>query len=93
MGPTTGEWRNYAKKADKKGTLPDNKVTSVYEDSARRLWITTQGGGFSMFDKEEEVFTSYNITNGMPNDVKRKEKKQGFNPQTKEIKNLQLIMD
>ncbi len=100
--PTTGEWRNYAKKADKKGTLPDNKVTSVYEDSARRLWITTQGGGFSMFDKEEEVFTSYNTTNGMPNDVVYEIVEDDeanlwlstnaglvrFNPQTKEIKNF-----
>lgn len=99
--PMTGEWKNFVQKSDNKGTLPYNKVTGVYEDSARRLWITTQGGGFSQFDKEKEVFTSYNTTNGMPNDVVYQivEDKETnlwlstnaglvrFNPQTGAIKN------
>lgn len=69
FNPETGEWRNFVQKSDKAGTLPYNKVTCVFEDSAGRLWIGTQGGGFCLFDKEKELFFTYNTTNGMPNDV------------------------
>jgi ligand-binding sensor domain-containing protein len=65
----TGEWRNYRFEPDNDKSLSYNTVTSVFEDSKNRLWITTQGGGFCLFNKEDETFTTYNTTNGLPNDV------------------------
>ena len=42
---------------------------SVFEDSHRQVWLTTQGGGFCLFHPETETFTSYNLADGLPNDV------------------------
>ena len=42
---------------------------SVFEDSHRKVWLTTQGGGFCLFHPETETFTSYNLADGLPNDV------------------------
>lgn len=63
------KWRNYIhdKKNDK--SLPYDKVLSIFEDSNRQIWLTTQGGGFCLFHPETETFTSYNSGNGLPNDV------------------------
>lgn len=70
FNPATGKWKSFIRKPGEIGTLPYNKVTGVFEDSQQRLWFATQGGGFSLFDREGEIFTTYfNSTNGMPNDV------------------------
>lgn len=50
-------------------SLPYDKVLSIFEDSHRQIWLTTQGGGFCLFHPETETFTSYNSSNGLPNDV------------------------
>ena len=53
---------------------------SVFEDSHRQVWLTTQGGGFCLFHPETETFTSYNLADGLPNDVIYQivEDKEGF---------------
>lgn len=62
--------------------------------------MTTQGGGFCLFHPETETFTSYNSSNGLPNDVVYQivEDAEGlfwlttnsglvrFNPETKQVK-------
>ena len=50
-------------------SLPYDKVLSIFEDSHRQIWLTTQGGGFCLFHPETETFTSYDSRNGLPNDV------------------------
>lgn len=50
-------------------SLPYDKVVSIFEDSHRQVWLTTQGGGFCLFHPETETFTSYNLADGLPNDV------------------------
>ena len=50
-------------------SLPYDKVLSIFEDSHRQIWLTTQGGGFCKFHPETETFTSYDSRNGLPNDV------------------------
>lgn len=63
------KWKNYQHENNNPGSLPYDKVLSVFEDSHRQIWLTTQGGGFCRFHSDTETFTSYNSTNGLPNDV------------------------
>lgn len=67
--PYSDTWRHYLHDADNLQSLPCNNVTSVFEDSDRRIWITTEGGGFSVFEAGEGYFTHYNTGNGLASDV------------------------
>ena len=67
--PATKEWKVFTYDASDNTSLPYYKPTSMYEDSKRRLWVTTQGGGFGLFDPINEKFTRYNSSKGLPNDV------------------------
>jgi ligand-binding sensor domain-containing protein len=94
------KWKNYVHNESNKESLPYDKVLSIFEDSHRQIWLTTQGGGFCLFHPETETFTSYNSSNGLPNDVIYQivEDAEGlfwlttnsglvrFNPETKQVK-------
>ena len=58
----------YTNEKDEK-SLSNNKVLSVFEDSRRNVWLTTQGRGICLFHPETENFTRYDTGNGLPNDV------------------------
>lgn len=62
-------WKNYVFDEKNPASLPYNKVLSIFEDSHRQIWLTTQGGGFCQFHPETETFTRYDSHNGLPNDV------------------------
>lgn len=93
-------WKNYVHNEGNQESLPYDKVLSIFEDSHRQIWLTTQGGGFCLFHPETETFTSYNSSNGLPNDVVYQivEDAEGlfwlttnsglvrFNPVTKQVK-------
>ena len=51
------------------GSLPYDKVLSIFEDSHHQIWLTTQGGGCCLFHPDTETFTSYDSSDGLPNDV------------------------
>lgn len=94
------KWKNYLHDDANPKSLPYDKVLSIFEDSHRRVWLTTQGGGFCLFHPETETFTCYNSSDGLPNDVVYQivEDKEGslwlttnnglvcFHPVTKEMK-------
>lgn len=64
------KWKNYIHDEKNDKSLPYDKVLSIFEDSHRQIWLTTQGGGFCQFHSETETFTSYTSSNsGLPNDV------------------------
>lgn len=63
------KWKNYLHDEQNEHSLPYNKVSSVFEDSHRQIWLTTQGGGFCRFNRENECFVSYDSRKGLPNDV------------------------
>lgn len=63
------KWTNYLHDENNPRSLPYDKVLSIFEDSHRQIWLTTQGGGFCKFHPETETFTSYDSRNGLPNDV------------------------
>ncbi|NDV64142.1 hybrid sensor histidine kinase/response regulator transcription factor [Bacteroides sp. 224] len=63
------KWKNYLHEDDDPNSLPYDKILSVFEDSHRQIWLTTQGGGFCRFHQETETFTCYSLAAGLPNDV------------------------
>lgn len=94
------KWKNYLHDDNNPKSLPYDKVLSIFEDSHRRIWLTTQGGGFCLFHPDTETFSCYNSSDGLPNDVVYQivEDKEGFlwlttnnglvcfHPATKEMK-------
>ena len=43
------EWKNYVHNEKDEKSLSNNKVLSVFEDSRRNVWLTTQGRGICLF--------------------------------------------
>lgn len=63
------EWKNFHYQANDPNSLPYNKVTGCYEDSQKRLWVMTQGGGFCRYIPENESFLRYGISQGFPSNT------------------------
>lgn len=74
------KWTNYLHDEKNPKSLPYDKVISIFEDSHRQIWLTTQGGGFCQFHPNTKTFTCYDSTKGLPNDVVYQivEDKDGF---------------
>ena len=45
--------------------LNNNRITSIYEDAEKRLWLMTQGG-LSCFNQRTETFINYTPKDGLP---------------------------
>lgn len=58
-------FRNNPKNAS---SIPYNKILSVFEDSKNRIWVTTHGAGFCKLNNDN-TFTTYDVSDGMPNDI------------------------
>lgn len=63
------KWINYVHDEKDEKSISNNKVLSIFEDSRRNVWLTTQGRGICLFHPETESFTRYDTSNGLPNDV------------------------
>ena len=52
-------------------TIPTryDNITGIFEDSGRRIWLTTEGSGFCRFDPAGNTFVRYTSSDGMPSDV------------------------
>ena len=46
---------------DDPGTISDNRVLFLYEDSQARFWIATEGGGLNLYDYDQECFTTFKL--------------------------------
>lgn len=62
-------WTHFLHDAGDEGSLPCDNITSVFEDSNRQIWLTTEGSGFCRFDPVRETFVRYCSSDGMPSDV------------------------
>ncbi len=49
-------------------SLSNNAVTSIFEDSKKRLWIATENG-LNKYSPEKNNFTRYSAKNGFPSNV------------------------
>lgn len=47
----------YRHKANDSSSLPVNDVTSLFEDKAGNLWVGTNGGFLSLYDRKKDAFT------------------------------------
>ena len=56
------EWKNYVHNEKDEKSLSNNKVLSVFEDSRRNVWLTTQERGICLFHPETENFTRYDLS-------------------------------
>ena len=55
---------------DDPGTISDNRVLFLYEDSQARFWIATEGGGLNLYDYDQECFTTFKLSeNPVDNNV------------------------
>lgn len=54
---------------DKPGSLHSSFVKSLFRDSKKNLWIGTWGGGLCKLNTRDSTFTTYDIDDGLPNNV------------------------
>ena len=68
---SSGGWKHYKTSENPEDTscISSDNITSVFEDSKRRLWVTTLGGGFCLFHPEDETFTRFTSDDGFPSSV------------------------
>jgi ligand-binding sensor domain-containing protein len=48
-------------------SLCDDRIISLFEDKEGNIWIGTHGGGMCKLTRQTDKFTSFNVSNGMPN--------------------------
>jgi len=67
--PATGQFTtDYQHDVDRRGTLSDNRVNSIYFDRAGTMWIGTQNG-LDKFAAKTGKFTVFTHRNGLPGNV------------------------
>lgn len=64
MDIETGEFTFYNDK-----TLREYDVRTIFEDSDGMLWVGTEGGGLSKFDRSKKSFANFNMNDGLPSDA------------------------
>lgn len=74
------KWKHYTWDQTNPHSLPYNKVVSIYEDSQKRLWFATEGGGICRFIPETNTFIRYGMEKGFPSNTtyKIQEDKKGI---------------
>lgn len=53
----------------KTGNLNCNNVQTIFLDSRQRLWVGTDGGGLSIFNKKKRIFEPVNLLYKIPGDA------------------------
>ncbi len=66
--PTTEKVRHYTS-GDGEGSISENVVNCIFEDSKERLWVGTNGGGLNLYNREGDSFSVIRRSDGLPNDV------------------------
>lgn len=50
-------------------SLHSSYIKGLFVDHLDRLWVGTWGGGLSLFNHMENTFTTFDVNNGLPNNV------------------------
>ncbi len=69
FNPKTNKWKQYLNDSGNSHSLSHNKVISVFLDDHKRLWFGTEGGGLCQYNYDKDNFTTYDVNNGIPNNV------------------------
>lgn len=67
ISPQEG-FRRYLLNPADSGTLSSNTVWDIYEDSRRRLWLATMGGGLNRYYDETDDFDHFTEEDGLSSD-------------------------
>lgn len=51
------------------GSISSNSVLTVFEDSRKRIWVGTNGGGLCLFERETQTFRTFRTDDGLPDNV------------------------
>lgn len=62
-------WKNYVNDSKDNSSLPYNKVISIFQDSRKRLWFMTQGGGFCQYNPAKDNFIRFDMSDGFPSNI------------------------
>lgn len=98
--PVVKNIKHYTFKSDDKNSLSSNSVSSISETTDGGIWFSTDRGGICKYNKDKNNFTSFSISDGLPDDVAYKileDKYKNlwfgtnkglvrFNPNTKDIR-------
>lgn len=57
------------KSDDNPGSISSNSVLTVFEDSRKRMWVGTNGGGLCLFERETQTFKTFSVNDGLPDNV------------------------
>ncbi len=66
--PASGEKVTYLAKEEEEGSISNNHITGIFEDSRKRLWVTTENG-LNLFDKASRTFSVFTVADGFPSNV------------------------
>ncbi len=61
--------RDFSNNATDSSSLPNALIKSFYQDSEGKVWISTSGGGLSLYDEENSSFKNFTEKDGLPNEV------------------------
>jgi len=61
--------KNYRSKEGNIRNLSHNTINSIFEDSRKNLWLTTDGGGLCKYDRRYGSFKHYTTEDGLPSNI------------------------
>lgn len=67
--PKKREWINYDEILPKDHPIVHSKLTSIYIDNQRRLWLSSEGRGIFLYNYNTDQFTNISEADGLPNNV------------------------
>lgn len=59
-------YRHFKTSDRQENSIGSNTINSIFQDSRKQIWITTDGGGFCRYNKKDANFSRYNTGNGFP---------------------------
>jgi signal transduction histidine kinase/ligand-binding sensor domain-containing protein len=68
LNPRTGKITQYKNRLNDSMSINSNRVLTVFQDTKERLWVGTSAG-LNLFDYSTRTFKSFNVKDGLPNDV------------------------
>ena len=66
FNPVTEKMIYYKGDPENPNKLRHNNVNFIFQDRNDKIWVGTSGGGISIFDQKSEIFTTYDVKDGMP---------------------------
>ncbi len=66
LNSRSGEYKIFKHDDSDSASLPNNSVHAIHIDSKNRLWVGSDKGGLSLYDRKSEKFINYSVDDGLP---------------------------